>query len=370
MNRSLSPNDPCHCGSGKKYKKCHMGADRDASAGVSARVADGSQPPTAGWTPNAAGLAVSRATAAAEGRKLVKQGIVSPRREVPAHITRPEYAVSGKPDERTRYGIIKSADQIARMRFACAAAREVLDEVLAAAKAGVATEQLDIICHEACIRLGGYPSPLNYRKFPKSLCTSVNEVVCHGIPDDRKLELGDVVNCDVTIYINGMHGDCSETVFIGAPDEASRKLVEDTYEAMLIGIDAVKPGRKVRDIGRAIQDFAHARNYGVVKAFCGHGIGELFREDGPSPRHDAHGRADDQRGYLAGRGLEGPVDSGHRRPEALRPVRAHGAGNADGRGDADAHARWPAVLPPPSDVAAAPFAVAPRARSTPIPKIL
>ena len=155
-------------------------------------------------------------------------------------------------------------------------ARDVLDEVLAAVKPGVTTEELDRVCHEATIARGAYPSPLNYGAFPKSLCTSVNEVICHGIPDDRPLEDGDIVNCDVTVYVDGVHGDTSETVFVGEVDALSRKLVQVTYECMMLGIEAVKPGRRVSVIGQAIT--AHARQHGfsVVRDFSGHGIGEHF----------------------------------------------------------------------------------------------
>ena len=136
-----------------------------------------------------------------------------------------------------------------------------------------------MIAHEKCIELAGYPSPLNYHGFPKSLCTSVNEVICPGIPDNRALVSGDIINCDVTIFIHGVHGDCSETVFVGRPDPQSRKLVETTYECMMLGIDAVRPGQRLNEIGKAITALAHKRGFSVVRDFAGHGIGEQFHQD-------------------------------------------------------------------------------------------
>ena len=129
-----------------------------------------------------------------------------------------------------------------RMRAAGHAAREVLLEVGAAVRAGVTTDELDRICHEAYIARGGYPSTLDYKGYPKSLCTSVNEVICHGIPDDRALHDGDIVNCDVTIYLHGVHGDCSATFLVGDVDDVGRRLVQVTYESLWKGIDAVRPG--------------------------------------------------------------------------------------------------------------------------------
>ena len=163
-----------------------------------------------------------------------------------------------------------------RMRAAGRAAREVLLEVGAAVAAGVTTDTLDQICHDAYIARGGYPSTLDYKGYPKSLCTSVNEVICHGIPDDRALEEGDIVNLDVTIYLDGMHGDTNATFLVGEVDEASRRLVRVTHECLLRGIDAVRPGRPISDVGRAIEAHARKPGFGVVRAFVGHGVGETF----------------------------------------------------------------------------------------------
>jgi methionyl aminopeptidase len=162
------------------------------------------------------------------------------------------------------------------MRAAGAAAAEVLMEVGAAVAVGVTTDELDRIGHEAAIARGSYPSTLNYNGYPKSLCTSINEVICHGIPDDRPLADGDIVNIDVTVFLDGVHGDTSCMWAVGEVDEASRRLVQVTRECMFLGIDAVAPGLPVNVIGRAIEDHAKAHGLGVVRAFIGHGIGEAF----------------------------------------------------------------------------------------------
>jgi methionyl aminopeptidase len=205
-------------------------------------------------------------------RPPIRAGRISPARPVPSAIPRPPYA----PDAPTLVPAVPPDEFVERMRQAGRAAREVLLEVGAAVRPGVTTDELDRICHDACIARGGYPSPLHYKGFPKSLCTSINEIICHGIPDDRVLLDGDIVNCDVTIFLNGVHGDCNATFLVGDVDAAGRDLVRVTEEAMWKGIDAVRPGGRVNDIGRAIQDHAEAHGFGVVRAFVGHGIGEGF----------------------------------------------------------------------------------------------
>jgi methionyl aminopeptidase len=244
MKKGPRPNEPCWCGSGQKYKKCHREVD----------LAGGGPGPA---RPHA-----------------VRPGVVSPRRDVPPHIPRPSYAVSGRPRRAPR--IADPADRLARMRRACRAVAEVLREGARAIAPGVTTDELDRVVHEAYVARGGFPSTLNYHGFPKSLCTSVNEVILHGIPDSRPLEDGDIVNLDVTIFLDGVHGDCSATFPVGRIDEASERLVRVTRECMELGIAAVKPGRPVNVIGRAIEAHAAAHGYGVVRAFCGHGIGEDF----------------------------------------------------------------------------------------------
>jgi methionyl aminopeptidase len=176
--------------------------------------------------------------------------------------------------------------RLERMRRACGAAARVLEITGAAVRPGVTTDELDAIAHEAYIREGGFPSTLNYRGFPKSLCTSVNEVVCHGIPDSRRLESGDIVNLDVTIYLEGMHGDCSATFMVGDVDAEARRLVRVTEECLARGIAAIQPGRTIRVIGQAIEPHAAAHGYGVVRAYAGHGIGEMFHTPLQIPHYD------------------------------------------------------------------------------------
>ena len=209
-------------------------------------------------------------------RPTVVAGIVSPARSVPPHISRPEYAYSGVPTPYKFSCIKKTGEQIERMRKAGVLAREVLDTVLAAVHPGVSTDELDCLAHQHILDLGAYPSPLNYMGFPKSICTSVNEVVVHGIPDNRRLMEGDIVNCDVTVFAHGMHGDCSETVFVGEVDDAAKRLVQVTWECLLRAIDVVRPGNKLNAIGLAIETHARQNGFSIVREFTGHGIGENF----------------------------------------------------------------------------------------------
>jgi len=202
----------------------------------------------------------------------VRAGRISPPRPVPASIPRPPYA----PDAPALVPAVPPDEFADRMRAAGRAGREVLLELADAVKVGMTTEELDIICHEACIARGGYPSPLHYKGFPKSLCTSVNEVICHGIPDDRVLLDGDIVNCDVTIFLHGVHGDCNATFCVGDVDDNGRRLVQVTREALWKGIEQVRPGARLYEVGRAIQSHAEAAGFGVVRSFVGHGLGEEF----------------------------------------------------------------------------------------------
>ncbi len=203
-------------------------------------------------------------------------GSVSPSRSVPLPIGRPEYAATGVPGPYKLSCIKATDDQIERMRKASALARQVLDTVLSEVRPGIATDELDRIAHERILGLGAYPSPLNYMGFPKSICTSVNEVVVHGIPDSRLLVEGDIVNCDVTVFAHGMHGDCSETVFVGEVDAASKKLVRVTWECLLKAIDVVRPGQLINAIGLVIEAHARQNGFSIVREFTGHGIGESF----------------------------------------------------------------------------------------------
>ena len=257
MNTPPKSNDPCWCGSGRKYKRCHKAEDGGAPGRTS--VADG------------AAQVLAQATTA----RRVRPGIRSPRRDVPAGISRPDYAASGRPS-RGSGRLVKTPEEIGRLRRACRAAAEVLEETGRAVAPGVTTDHLDVVCHEACIRHGGYPSPLNYNGYPKSLCTSVNEVICHGIPDSRALEDGDIVNLDVTIFLDGMHGDTNATFLVGSVDEESQRLVRVTRECLDRAIAVVGPDVPMNEIGRAIQSHAEAAGFGVVRAFVGHGIGDTF----------------------------------------------------------------------------------------------
>jgi methionyl aminopeptidase len=228
----LRANDDCWCGSGKKYKRCHKAS-------------------------------------------LLHAGAVGPERAVPDDIARPDYAATGNP-VRTTESAVKSPEVIARMRGACRIARDVLCDTGAAVAPGVTTDELDRVAHEAHVSRGVYPSPLRYRGFPKSVCTSVNEVICHGIPDDRALVDGDIVNIDVTVYTEGVHGDTNATFCVGKVDPESRRLVKTTEECLEHAIETVRPGAPISDIGEAIETHAHAAGFFVVRAFVGHGVGEVF----------------------------------------------------------------------------------------------
>ncbi len=213
-------------------------------------------------------------------------GLIGPTRRVPPEIEAPEYAVRGYPANPPTENPVKDPETLERMRLAGQAARRVLRAVAAEVAPGVTTDHLDEVAHVTSIEEGGYPSPLNYHGYPKSLCTSVNEVICHGIPDSRPLREGDIVNCDVTLFIHGVHGDLSETFLVGEVDPVSRKLVEVTRECLYLGIDAVRPGEPVRRIGQAIQAHAEANGFGVVREFVGHGIGSTFHMAPNVPHFD------------------------------------------------------------------------------------
>ncbi len=176
---------------------------------------------------------------------------------------------------------------IERIRVAGRVAAQAMAAAAAAIAPGVTTDELDRIGHEFLLDHGAYPSTLGYRGFPKSLCTSVNEVVCHGIPDSRRLQDGDIVNIDITAYLNGVHGDTDATYPVGEVDEESRLLIERTHEAMMRGIKAVAPGRPINVIGRVISSYARRFGYGVVRDFTGHGIAEAFHSGLIIPHYDA-----------------------------------------------------------------------------------
>ena len=216
----------------------------------------------------------------------VAPGRVSPRRPVPASIPRPEYVDRSSPD-RTLSPEVKDAETIELMRVAGRVAAQAMAAAAEVIAPGVSTDEVDRVGHEFLLDHGAYPSTLGYRGFPKSLCTSVNEVVCHGIPDDRRLQDGDIVNIDITAYVGGVHGDTDATYLVGDVDENSRLLVERTHEAMMRGIKAALPGRRLNVIGRVIESYARRFGYGVVRDFTGHGIGRSFHSPLVVPHYDA-----------------------------------------------------------------------------------
>ena len=212
-------------------------------------------------------------------------GTISRQRAVPGSIARPEYV--GRPAPAQHVGGDKYDDEtIGRIRAASKLAAQALELVLSEAKPGVTTDFLDQIGHEFLCDSGAYPSTLGYRGYPKSLCTSLNEVICHGIPDDTVMEDGDIVNVDISAYLDGVHGDTNGTAIVGQADSEVELLVERTKEAMMRGIRAAKPGREVNIIGRAIETYAKRFNYGVVRDFTGHGVGTSFHSGLIIPHYD------------------------------------------------------------------------------------
>ena len=214
----------------------------------------------------------------------LQPGRVSPQRQVPSSITAPEYV--GRKRPRLGEPDVKDPETIERMRVAGRIAAQALEEVGRHVVPGVTTDELDRVGHEFLVAHGAYPSTLGYRGYPKSLCTSINEVICHGIPDDTVIADGDIVNVDITAYIGGVHGDTNATFLAGNVDEESRLLVERTHEAMMRGIRAVAPGRPLNAIGRVIESYARRFGYGVVRDFTGHGIGTTFHSGLVVPHFD------------------------------------------------------------------------------------
>jgi len=214
----------------------------------------------------------------------LQPGRVSPVRQVPSTITAPEYV--GRKRPRTGEPDVKDPQTIERMRVAGRIAAQALAEVGRHVAPGVTTDELDRVGHEFLISHGAYPSTLGYRGYPKSLCTSLNEVICHGIPDDTEMVEGDIVNVDITAFIGGVHGDTNATFPVGQVDEESRLLIERTHEAMMRGIRTVAPGRPLNAIGRVIESYARRFGYGVVRDFTGHGIGTTFHSGLIVPHFD------------------------------------------------------------------------------------
>lgn len=210
---------------------------------------------------------------------------ISPPREVPASIPRPRYVGRSAPDPYAGDDV-QSSETIERMRIAGQLAAQAMHAAAAIIRPGVTTDDLDQVVHEFLTEHGAYPSTLGYRGFPKSCCTSVNEVICHGIPDARPLEDGDIVKIDVTAFIGGVHGDNCATFFCGEVDDASRLLTERTQETLSRAIKAVRPGRQVNVIGRVIESYAKRFGYGVVRDYTGHGVHTAFHSGLVIPHYD------------------------------------------------------------------------------------
>ena len=228
---------------------------------------------------------------AAGTRTPVVPGIISPRRSVPASIARPEYV--GRPGPAPYEGSdVVAPEVVERIRVAARIAAQALAEAGKAVAPGVTTDELDRIGHEYMCDHGAYPSTLGYRGYPKSLCTSVNEVICHGIPDSTVLREGDIVNIDVTAYKDGVHGDNNATFPVGEISEEASLLVERTREALDRGIKAVRPGREVNVIGRVIEKYAARFGYASVHDYTGHGVGEAFHSGLVIPHYDSAPRFD------------------------------------------------------------------------------
>ena len=225
------------------------------------------------------------ATASTTSRR-VAPGVISPRRKVPSSIARPEYVGKAVPTE-VRGNDVNDAETIEAIRIASRIAARALVEVGKAVAPGVTTDELDRIGHEYMIVNGAYPSTLGYRGFPKSLCTSVNEVVCHGIPDSTVLRDGDIVKVDITAYLGGVHGDNCATFGVGEISAAAALLIERTRESLARSIKAVVPGREVNVLGRVIEKFARRFDYGVVRDYTGHGVGRAFHSGLVIPHYDS-----------------------------------------------------------------------------------
>ncbi|QJC21655.1 type I methionyl aminopeptidase [Arcanobacterium buesumense] len=224
---------------------------------------------------------------------ILTPGTLSPTRMVPDSIERPEYMFHDGPEVVTASDV-KDAETIEKIRISSQIAADALYLAGAAVRPGVTTDELDRIAHEYMCDMRAYPSCLGYMGFPKSICTSINEVICHGIPDSTELREGDIINLDVTAYKNGVHGDTNAMFYAGEVDQESRDLCERTYTAMMRGIKAIKPGRQVNVIGRVIESYAKRFGYGDVEDFTGHGVGEAFHSGLIIPHYDAAPNFDDE----------------------------------------------------------------------------
>ena len=227
-----------------------------------------------------------------EGRELLVPGTLSPRRAVPARIERPEYV--GKDEAVSDSGpFVQSADVIARVREASRVAALALQAAGEAAVPGVTTDHIDAVVHDVLIENGAYPSTLGYLGFEKSCCTSLNEVICHGIPDSTVMEAGDILNVDVTAYLDGVHGDCNATFLVGDVHPRAHELVETAHAAMMRGIKVARPGREVNVIGRVIEKFVSRHGMESVRDYTGHGVAEGFHNGLIIPHYDSAPMFDD-----------------------------------------------------------------------------
>ena len=232
------------------------------------------------------GMTVEQEWIRPEGRAVLVPGTLSPHREVPGRIERPEYV--GKDEAVSDSGpYVQTPDVIARVREASRVAALALQAAGEATKPGVTTDEIDAVVHQVLIEHGAYPSTLGYLGYPKSCCTSLNEVICHGIPDSTVMQEGDILNVDVTAFLGGVHGDTNATFFVGEVDPRVEELVSRTEEAMLRGVRAAKPGRQVNVIGRVIEKYVGRFGYESVRDYTGHGVAEGFHNGLVIPHYDS-----------------------------------------------------------------------------------
>ncbi|XP_043464758.1 methionine aminopeptidase 1D, mitochondrial [Leptopilina heterotoma] len=207
---------------------------------------------------------------------IVEPWTVSERRTVPSYIPKPSYAQSSIPRESPKFEEVKDENQIEAMRHSCLLAKRILNQIHALIKPGETTDSIDGKVHELIIYNTAYPSPLNYRGYPKSICTSINNVACHGIPDSRPLKNGDILNVDITVFLNGYHGDCSTMFQVGSVDSEGKRLISATEICLMEAIKICKPNENFKNIGSVIQETAEKQGFGIIPAFAGHGIGTYF----------------------------------------------------------------------------------------------
>lgn len=220
----------------------------------------------------------------------LRAGYVSPQMTVPDHVKKPDYATTGEPigeyvEKRRNTIHVYTPQEIERVRRSCQIAREVMDICANALRVGITTDEIDKIAFDGIVARGAYPSPLNYMGFPKSICTSINEVICHGIPDNRPIEDGDIINLDISVFYEGMHSDMNETFMIGNVDEESKRLVKNAYECLAAAVDICRPGLFYRDLGGPITRKAREENFSVVRTYCGHGVGVQFHPPPTIPHY-------------------------------------------------------------------------------------